>query len=78
MGKTNRHQVDSIIDTSQEQLRVIQKMHSHPDSKVLNDLRKRKLITIQKVISYEFTKGPNFTTEFVKEETDLTTDMIVR
>lgn len=78
IGTTNCHQVDSITDTSQEQLRVIQKTHSHPDPKVINDLRKRKLINMQKVISYEFAKGPNFATEFVKEETDLTADMIVR
>jgi len=45
---------------------------------VINDLRKRKLITMQKVISYEFSKGPKFSTEFVKEETDLTADMLAR
>lgn len=71
-------QVDSITDTSQEQLRLIQKNHTHPDQKVISDLRKRKLVTVQKVISYVFDKGPNFATEFVKEETDLTADMLVR
>jgi len=45
---------------------------------VINDLRKRKLITMQKVISYEFNKGPKFSTEFVKEDTDLTADMLAR
>jgi phenylalanyl-tRNA synthetase alpha chain len=43
---------------------------------VLADLRKRKLITPQKVISFEITKGPKFAKEFVKEETDLTAEMI--
>lgn len=33
---------------------------------------------MQKVISFEFTKGPKFATEFVKEETDLTVDMLAR
>lgn len=57
---------------------MIQKTRSHPDAKVINDLRKRKLITLQKVISFEFDKGPKFATEFVKEETDLTADMLTR
>lgn len=70
--------MDSISDTSQEQLRLIQKTHSHPDQKVVSDLRKRKLIIMQKVISFEFLKGPKFATEFVKEETDLTSDMLAR
>lgn len=42
------------------------------------DLRKRKLINLQKVISYEFQKGPKFAPEFSKEETDLTVDMLAR
>lgn len=70
--------MDSITDTSQEQLRLIQKTQSCPDQKVLSDLRKRKLIIMQKVISFEFSKGPKFATEFVKEETDLTADMLAR
>lgn len=70
--------MDSITDSSQEQLLLIQKTRSHPDQKVVNDLRKRKLITMQKVISFEFSKGPKFATEFVKEETDLTADMLAR
>lgn len=69
-------QADSITDTSQEQLQTIQLTRTHPDPKVLTDLRKRKLIKMQKVISYEFSKGPNFAKEFVKEETDLTSEML--
>lgn len=57
---------------------MIQKTRSHPDPKVISDLRKRKLVTMQKVISFEFTRGPKFATEFVKEETDLTADMLAR
>lgn len=33
---------------------------------------------MQKVISYKFAKGPKFAREFVKEETDLTADMLAR
>ncbi|KAL8871374.1 MAG: hypothetical protein Q9198_007432, partial [Flavoplaca austrocitrina] len=65
-----------IHDASQDQLRTIQQTKTHPDSKVLSDLRKRKLVTMQKVITFEIKKGPKFSREFVKEETDLTADML--
>ena len=71
-------QTDSIVDTSREQLQIIQKTRSHPDPKVMSDLRKRKLITMQKVISFKIEKGPKFSTEFTKEETDLTAEMLAR
>ncbi|KAL8992144.1 MAG: hypothetical protein Q9169_007334 [Polycauliona sp. 2 TL-2023] len=67
---------DRIHDASQEQLQTIQQTKTHPDSKVLIDLRKRKLIIMQKVITFEIKKGPKFAKEFVKEETDLTADML--
>ncbi|KAL8950729.1 MAG: hypothetical protein Q9222_003248 [Ikaeria aurantiellina] len=67
---------DSIQDASREQLQTIQQTRTFPDVKILSDLRKRKLITMQKVISFEVKKGPKFAAEFVKEETDLTADML--
>ena len=78
MRMANTYQVDSIHDASQEQLQVIRQSRSYPDPQVLTELRKRKLISMQKVISYEFEKGPKFAAEFVKEETDLTADMLAR
>lgn len=33
---------------------------------------------MQKDISFEFKKGPKFAKKFVKEETDLTADMLAR
>lgn len=72
------YQIDSIKDISQEQLRIVEKSRTHPDPSVLVDLKKRKLITLQKVISYEFEKGPKYASEFKKEETDLTADMLAR
>ena len=57
---------------------VVQSTRTHPDAKVLNDLKKRKLVKMQKVISYKFSKGPKFAKEFVKEETDLTVDMLAK
>ena len=71
-------QTDAIIDTSREQLQTILQTRSHPDQKVLTDLRKRKLINMQKISVFEVQKGPKFAREFVKEETDLTADMIAR
>jgi phenylalanyl-tRNA synthetase alpha chain len=55
---------------------MIQDKHAHPDSKVIADLRKRKLVKMQKVISFTIYKGPKFALEMVKEETDLTADML--
>jgi phenylalanyl-tRNA synthetase alpha chain len=40
------------------------------------ELKKRKLVKMQKVISFEVSKGPKFALEMVKEETDLTADML--
>ncbi|RDL36663.1 Class II aaRS and biotin synthetase [Venustampulla echinocandica] len=67
---------DSIQDTTREQLEIIQKTSTHPDPKVITDLKKRKLIKMQKLISFKIQKGPKFALEIAKEETDLTADMI--
>merc|ERR1711939_767200 len=67
---------DSIQDTTREQLQIIQQSHTHPDSKVITDLKKRKLVKLQKVIAYKIHKGPKFALEIVKEETDLTAEML--
>ncbi|KXX75259.1 Phenylalanine--tRNA ligase alpha subunit [Madurella mycetomatis] len=67
--------VDSINDVTREQLRVIQKKRTH-DPKIIADLKKRKLLKMQKVISFRISKGPKFALEIVKEETDLTAEML--
>ena len=77
-GNVLRTQVDSIRDTTQEQLREIQKTKKHPDSKVLSELKKRKLVTDKKVITFEVSKGPKYARELVKEDTDLTAEMLAR
>jgi phenylalanyl-tRNA synthetase alpha chain len=71
-----RATADSIHDVTREQLQTIQDTRTHPEQKVIADLRKRKLITMQKVITFKISKGPNFAQEIVKEETDLTADML--
>ena len=70
------NQVDSIKDTTREQLQIIQKERTLPDTKALADFKKRKLTKTQKVISFSITKGPKFALELVKEETDLTEEML--
>ena len=75
-GDTFRVKADSIQDTTRDQLQDIQETRTHADTKVITDLRKRKLITMQKVISFKVEKGPKFSLELVKEETDLTADML--
>ncbi|KAH9902226.1 phenylalanyl-tRNA synthetase-like protein alpha chain [Xylariomycetidae sp. FL2044] len=68
--------VDSINDVTREQLQTIQSSHTHPEPKVISELKKRKLIKMQKVISFNIQKGPKFALEMVKEETDLTDEML--
>ena len=73
-----RAATDSITDTTQEQLQIIQKTKSHSDPKTLSDLKRRQLIAPQKVIAFEVSKGPKYAREFVREETDLTAEMLAR
>ncbi|KAI9874450.1 MAG: Phenylalanyl-tRNA synthetase, beta subunit, cytoplasmic [Pleopsidium flavum] len=73
MLRANTH---SITDITREQLQTIKITRTHPDPRVILELRKRKLVTTQKVITFEVSKGPKFAKEFVKEETDLTADML--
>lgn len=73
MLKTN---VDSIQDLTQEHLRTIQSTRTHPNAKVLADLKKRKLVEFKPVTSFKFWKGQKYALEFVKEDTDLTAEML--
>lgn len=66
-----------MVDTTQEQLLKIQKSRTH-DAPVLADLRKRKLVTMVKVISYKIAKGAKYAREIPKEETDLTHEMLAK
>ncbi|KAI1333439.1 phenylalanyl-tRNA synthetase subunit alpha [Xylariaceae sp. FL0255] len=68
--------VDSVKDVTREQLQTIQATHTHPDPKVVTELKKRKLLKMQKTISFSIEKGPKFALEMVKEETDLTAEML--
>ncbi|KAK5945665.1 Phenylalanyl-tRNA synthetase, beta subunit, cytoplasmic [Knufia obscura] len=67
---------DSIQDVTGNQLKEISETRTLPDSKAVADLKKRKLVTERKVVTFEIKKGPNFSMEFVKEQTDLTAEML--
>ena len=60
---------------TRDQLRTIQEKRTH-DNKIIADLKKRKLLKMQKVISFKIQKGAKFALEMTKEETDLTADML--
>ncbi|KAI9097188.1 tRNA synthetases class II core domain (F)-domain-containing protein [Phlyctochytrium arcticum] len=68
--------VNTIVDESQNLLRAIREEGSHKDDKVVKDLKKQKHITTTKSLSYRVTKGEKFTTKLVKEETDITDEML--
>lgn len=67
---------ETITDTTRQQLLDIQKNRTYPDAKVIAELRKRKLIRLQKVVNFRVVKGAKFALEITKEETDLTVDML--
>ena len=43
---------------------------------MVTELKKRKLVKMQKVLSYEIQKGPEFALQIAQLETDLTEAMI--
>lgn len=63
-------------DTVVDQLKVIESTGSLPDKKELAELKKRKLITMTKIIGYKVEKGPKFALTITSYETDITSDMI--
>ncbi|KAJ5163171.1 Phenylalanyl-tRNA synthetase class IIc alpha subunit [Penicillium coprophilum] len=71
-----RASTDSIVDETQQQLLEVQKTKSLGDKKAMLDLKRRKLVGLAKEISFKISKGPKYAREFVKEQTDLTPEMI--
>jgi len=66
-----------VEDHTRELLLKIQNMQlDDATRKAIPDLRKRKLCSLTKVISYTVKKGPKFATEIAVQVTDLTADMI--
>jgi phenylalanyl-tRNA synthetase alpha chain len=68
--------VDSPKDTTRDTLSAIQSSKSLSDNKLLADLKKRKLVTVNKVISYVVSKGDKYAKEMPVEHTDLTPEML--
>jgi phenylalanyl-tRNA synthetase alpha chain len=60
---------------TQKQLLQVKETHTY-DAKTMTDLKKRKLIKLQKIITFTITKGEKFALEIAKQETDLTAEMI--
>ncbi|CAG8131969.1 unnamed protein product [Penicillium salamii] len=71
-----RASTESIVDETQQILVGVQKTKALSDAKALQDLKRRKLVSLAKEHDYEIFKGPKYAREFVKEETDLTPEMI--
>jgi len=61
---------------TQDHLQTIKTTRTFPDAKILADLRKRKLVRMQKQISFRIHKGAKFALEIPEEATELTADMI--
>ena len=67
-----------LVDDGQKVLKAIKdnpSVDAH-DKKVREDLKKRKLDTIEKRTSYKVTKGPNYAPHKEKLPTALTADML--
>lgn len=71
-----RPNAESVVDETREQLQTIKRTQTLGDQKAITDLKRRKLISLQKAITFKISKGPKFAREFVKEETDLTAEML--
>ncbi|KAF2010543.1 hypothetical protein BU24DRAFT_427660 [Aaosphaeria arxii CBS 175.79] len=67
---------EEVKDVTRDRLREIQDTKTLSDAKLLNDYKKRKLVTFSKVISYTINKGPKYAIEMPVEVTDLTVEMI--
>ncbi|KAF2430379.1 hypothetical protein EJ08DRAFT_589246 [Tothia fuscella] len=65
-----------VEDKTRHLLQSAQQTGNVADSKVLADLKKRKLVKVEKRISYTVKKGPKYAKEMPVEVTDLTADML--
>lgn len=64
---------DSVV----ENLQHIKTTGNLNDKKELSELKKRKLVTLTKIVGYKITKTDKFSVEIVNLETDITSDMII-
>jgi phenylalanyl-tRNA synthetase alpha chain len=66
----------NVEDKTRIILQKAQDPNNKPDAKVLADLRKRKLVSTGKSLSYTVRKGAKYAKEIPVEVTDLTADML--
>lgn len=64
-------------DTTAEELKEIQEKGTLSDAKKIQELKKRKLITLTKILSFSVEKGSEFSTTIEQLETDITSDMVI-
>ena len=67
---------DNIDDKLQKQMQEIRDTGKLGDAAAAKDFKKRGYVADKKVLDFRISKGGNFATEFVKEETDLTAEML--
>jgi len=67
-------QVDSINDTTRQDLLEVLKSGTHPSA--LADLSKRKLIEKKKIYYFSVEKGESFSLDVKKQETDISVEML--
>jgi hypothetical protein len=67
-------QVDSIQDTTRQELLEVLKTGTHASA--LADLSKRKLIEKKKIYYFTVEKGDEFTRDIRKQETDISVEML--
>lgn len=65
-----------VQDVTRELLQSVQKTKQVPNSKTLAELKKKKLVSTTKQITYTVRKGPKYAKQIPVEHTDLTTDML--
>ncbi|KAF2454685.1 phenylalanyl-tRNA synthetase alpha chain [Lineolata rhizophorae] len=67
---------ETVHDATRELLQSVDKTKAVDNAKTLTELKKRKLVTLAKVIRYKVQKGPKYARKMRVEHTDLTADML--
>ncbi|CAH6721945.1 phenylalanine--tRNA ligase alpha subunit [[Candida] jaroonii] len=73
ISKVDKVPEDSVV----KYLKEIEETGKLSDKKELTELKKRKLIQLNKIVGYKITKTDKFQVEIVNLETDITSDMII-
>lgn len=68
--------VDSITDVIAHNLKIIEESGTHSDLNVIIDLRKRRLLEKNKIVSFSVKKGPKFSLNIKEQITDFTTTIL--